>query len=109
DTILDLSSYSGQTFDFELMFGCNINDSYLSQNYQESDVTPTNISGFNQIYLNTTENQMYFYFSSSSSWEKRTLIKLGKGKLENGVVTSFIPYQPVELLKRSDKAEIVSW
>lgn len=109
DIILDLSSYSGQTFDFELMFGCNINGSYLSQNYQESDVAPTNFSGMNQIYLNTTENQMYFYFSSSSSWKKITLIKLGKGKLENGVVTSFIPYQPVELLKRSDKAEIVSW
>ena len=109
DTILDLSSYSGQTFDFELMFGCNINDSYLSQNYQESDVVPTNFSGMNQIYLNTTENQMYFYISSSSSWEKRTFIKLGKGKLENGVVTSFTPYQPVELLKRSDKEEIASW
>ena len=109
DIILDLSSYSGQTFDFELMFGCNINGSYLSQNYQESDVAPTNFSSMNQIYLNTTENQMYFYFSSSSSWKKITLIKLGKGKLENGVVTSFIPYQPVELLKRSDKAEIVGW
>ena len=102
DTILDLSSYSGQTFDFELMFGCNINDSYLSPNYQESDVVPTNISGFNQIYLNTTENQMYFYISSSSLWKKRTFIKLGKGKLENGVVTSFTPYQPVELIKRTD-------
>ena len=102
DTILDLSAYSGQTFDFELMFGCNINDNYLSQNYQESDVVPTKFSGLNQIYLNTTENQMYFYVSSSSSWEKRTFIKLGKGKLENGVVTSFTPYQPVELLKRSD-------
>ena len=109
DTILDLSSYSGQTFDFELMFGCNINDSYLSQNYQESDIAPTNFGGRNQIYLNTTENQMYFYVSSSSSWEKRTLIKLGKGKLENGVVTSFTPYQPVELLKRTDKAEITGW
>ena len=103
DTILDLSSYSGQTlFDFELMFGCNINDSYLSQNYQESDVVPTNIGGFNQIYLNTTENQMYFYYSSTSSWDKKTFIKLGKGRLENGVVTSFIPYQPVELIKRTD-------
>ena len=102
DSIIDLSSYSGQTFDFELMFGCNINDSYLSQNYQESDVAPTNTSGFNQIYLNTTENQMYFYNSSSSSWDKKTLIKLGKGKLENGVVTSFIPYQPVELAKNND-------
>lgn len=109
DFIIDLSPHSGQTFDFELMFGCNINYSYISQNYQESDVAPTNFSGANPIYLNTTENQMYFYISSSSSWEKRTFIKLGQGKLENGVVTSFIPYQPVELLKRSDKAEIVSW
>ena len=102
DTILDLSSYSGQTFDFELMFGCNINDSYLSQNYQESDVVPTNIGGINQIYLNTTENQMYFYNSSASLWEEKTFINLGKGKLENGVVTSFTPYQPVELIKRTD-------
>ena len=102
DTILDLSSYSGQTFDFELMFGCNINESYLSQNYQESDVVPTNIGCFNQIYLNTTENQMYFYNSSPSSWDKKTFIKLGKGRLENGVVTSFIPYQPVELAKNND-------
>ena len=102
DTILDLSSYSGLTFDFELMFGCNINNSHLSQNYQESDVVPTNIGGFNQIYLNTTENQMYFYYSSTSSWDKKTFIKLGKGRLENGVVTSFIPYQPVELIKRTD-------
>ena len=109
DTILDLSSYSGQTFDFELMFGCNINDSYLSQNYQESDVVPTNFSGINQIYLNTTENQMYFYISSSSLWEKRTFIKLGKGKLENGVIVSLTPYQPVELLKRTDKEQITSW
>ena len=109
DTILDLSSYSGLTFDFELMFGCNINYSFLSQNYQESDVVPTNFSGRNQIYLNTTENQMYFYYSSPSSWVKRTLIKLGKGKLENGVVTSFTPYQPVELLKRTDKEQITSW
>ena len=102
DTIIDLSPHSGQTFDFELMFGCNINYSYISENYQESDVAPTNISGTNPIYLNTTENQMYFYNWSSSSWEKRTLIKLGKGKLENGVVTSFTPYQPVELIKRTD-------
>lgn len=109
DTIIDLSPHSGQTFDFELMFGCNINYSYLSENYQESDVAPTTFTGANPIYLNTTENQMYLYIPSSSSWEKRTFIKLGKGKLENGVVTSFTPYQPVELLKRSDKAEIVSW
>ena len=102
DVSIDLSPHSGQTFDFELMFGCNINESYLSQNYQESDVAPTNISGGNPIYLNTTENQMYFYIPSSSSWEKRTFIKSGKGKLENGVVTSFIPYQPVELAKNND-------
>lgn len=109
DSIIDLSAHSGQTFDFELMFGCNINDSYLSQNYQESDVAPTNISGGNQIYLNTTENQMYFYNLGSSSWDKKTFIKLGQGKLENGVITSFTPYQPVELLKRSDKVEISKW
>ena len=102
DTILDLSAYSGQTFDFELMFGCNINASFLSQNYQESDIAPTTIYGSNQIYLNTVENQMYFYYSSTSSWVGKTLIKLGKGRLENGVIVSLTPYQPVELIKRTD-------
>ena len=87
------------TYDFTLLYG-NTGVYALSQNYQEADTPPT-FYGVSQYYLNTKENIMYFN-DNNERWEPRTVAVLGKGKLENGVVTSFIPYQPVELIKRTD-------
>lgn len=107
DKTIDFTGIGDKTFDFTLLYG-NTGVYALSSNYQEADTPPT-FYGFAQYYLNKKENIMYFNNNNNNKWEPNTVAVLGKGKLENGVVTSFTPYQPVELLKRSDKAEIVSW
>ena len=106
DKTINYAGIGNKTYDFTLLYG-NTGIWGLSQNYQEVDTPPT-FYGDTQHYLNTKENIMYFN-NNNERWEPRTVAVLGKGKLENGVVTSFTPYQPVELLKRSDKAEIVGW
>ena len=99
DKTINYMSEGIKTFDFTLIYG-NTGVYALSQNYQEVDTPPT-FYGFAQYYLNTKENIMYFN-DHNERWEPRTVAVLGKGKLENGVVTSFTPYQPVELIKRTD-------
>ena len=106
DKTINFAGIGNKTFDFTLLYG-NTGVYALSQKYQEADTPPT-FYGDSQYYLNTKENIMYFN-NNNERWEPRTVAVLGKGKLENGVVTSFTPYQPVELLKRSDKEEIASW
>ena len=88
-----------QTYDFTLLYG-NTGDYALSQNYQEADTAPA-FSGISQYYLNTKENIMYFN-NNNERWEPETVAVLGKGRLENGVIVSFTPYQPVELAKNTD-------
>ena len=99
DKTINYMSEGIKTFDFTLIYG-NTGVYALSQNYQEVDTPPT-FYGSAQYYLNTKENIMYFN-DHNERWEPRTVAVLGKGKLENGVVTSFTPYQPVELIKRTD-------
>ena len=106
DKTINLAGIGDITYDFTLLYG-NTGTWSLSQNYKEAD-TPPAFYGAAQYYLNTKENIMYFN-DNNERWEPATVAVLGKGKLENGVVTSFTPYQPVELLKRSDKEEIASW
>ena len=105
DKTINYTGLGNKTFDFTLLYG-NTGVYAFSQNYQEAD-TPPAFYGFAQYYLNKKENIMYF--NNSDKWEPRTVAVLGKGRLENGVVTSFTPYQPVELLKRTDKEQITSW
>ena len=106
DKTINYTEVGNKTYDFTLLYG-NTGTWALSQNYQEADTPPT-FYGSAQYYLNTKENIMYLN-NNNERWEPRAVAVLGKGKLENGVVTSFTPYQPVDLLKRSDKAEIVGW
>lgn len=101
DKTINYTEIGDNTYDFTLLYG-NTGVWALSQNYQEAD-TPPAFYGSAQYYLNKKENIMYF--NNNNKWEPRTVAVLGKGKLENGVVTSFTPYQPVELLKRSDLQE----
>ena len=98
DKTINYTGIGDKTYDFTLLYG-NTGIWELSQNYQEADTPPT-FYGFAQYYLNTKENIMYLN-NNNESWEPRTVAVLGKGKLENGVVTSFIPYQPVELAKNN--------
>ena len=99
DKTINYAGIGNKTYDFTLLYG-NTGIWALSQNYQEVDTPPT-FYGHSQHYLNTKENIMYFN-NNNERWEPRTVAVLGKGKLENGVVTSFIPYQPVELAKNND-------
>ena len=113
DKTINYTGVGNKTYDFTLLYG-NTASWALSQNYQEADTPPT-FNGVAQFYLNTKENIMYLN-NNNTKWEPKTVAVLGKGRLENGVVTSFTPYQPVELLKRTDellkrtdKEEIASW
>ena len=106
DKTINYTGVGNNTYDFTLLYG-NTGVYAFSQNYQEADTPPT-FYGAAQYYLNTKENIMYFN-NNNERWEPRTVAVLGKGRLENGVVTSFTPYQPVELLKRTDKEQITSW
>ena len=99
DKTINYTGVGNNTYDFTLLYS-NTNGWALSQNYQEADTPPT-FYGYAQYYFNTKENIMYFN-DNNERWDPATVAVLGKGKLENGVVTSFTPYQPVELLKRSD-------
>ena len=99
DKTINYAGIGNKTYDFTLLYG-NTDVYALSQNYQEADTAPA-FSGTSQYYLNTKENIMYFN-NNNERWEPKTVAVLGKGKLENGVVTSFTPYQPVELIKRTD-------
>ena len=106
DKTINFAGIGNKTFDFTLLYG-NTGVYALSQKYQEADTPPT-FYGDSQYYLNTKENIMYFN-NNNERWEPRTVAVLGKGKLENGVIVSLTPYQPVELLKRTDKEQITSW
>ena len=99
DKTINYTAIGNKTYDFTLLYG-NTGVYALSQSYQEADTAPA-FYGISQYYLNTKENIMYFN-NNNESWKPRTVAVLGKGKLENGVVTSFTPYQPVELIKRTD-------
>ena len=99
DKTINYAGIGNTTFDFTLLYG-NTGVYALSQNYQEADTAPA-FYGTAQYYLNTKENIMYFN-NNNERWEPKTVAVLGKGKLENGVVTSFTPYQPVELAKNND-------
>ena len=103
DKTINYTGLGNKTFDFILLYG-NTGVYALSQNYQEAD-TPPAFYGVAQYYLNTKENIMYFK-NNNESWEPRTVAVLGKGRLENGVVTSFTPYQPVELAKGNEVVHV---
>lgn len=99
DKTINYTGLGNKTYDFTLLYG-NTGTWSFSQNYREAD-TPPAFYGVAQYYLNTKENIMYFN-DNNERWDPATVAVLGKGKLENGVVTSFTPYQSVELAKKQD-------
>lgn len=103
DITINYAGVGNSTYNFTLLYG-NTGDWAISQNYQEAD-TPPAFGGISQYYLNTKENIMYFNYNSER-WEAKTVAVLGKGKLENGVIVSFTPYQPVTIAKDTDVVHI---
>ena len=93
-----------QTYDFTLLYG-NTGVFALSQNYQEVDTPPT-FYGYAQYYLNTKENIMYFN-NNNERWEPRTVAVLGKGRLENGIITDFQPFGTVSVA--DDQTVLHKW
>lgn len=61
------------------------------------------------VYRSTNENIFYVKRKDGSEWEEQNLAKVAEYTKNSSGITSFTPYQPVELLKRSDKAEITGW
>ena len=55
------------------------------------------------------DNNIYKYTINGASYVDSLEVPVLLANVTNGVINSLTPYQPVELLKRSDKAEIVSW
>ena len=61
------------------------------------------------IWENEKDNAIYITNNTGVSWEQLNGARIAKFVVYNGVVTSLTPYQPVELLKLTDKAEITGW
>lgn len=102
DTTIDYSTVGERTFKFTFLYGPS--GWYISQNYQESNNAP-DFYGFAQCYFNYIDNLIYSNYNSER-WEQKDIAVLGSGMIENGIITSFTPNLPVELLKRSDLNEI---
>ena len=77
---------------------------------------PTNLAQLLQIgaiaWYKPSTNQWQKLLKNSVQpydWQSFKFITLGKFNFNQGAFTYFDVYQPVELLKRSDKDEIISW
>ena len=55
------------------------------------------------------ENYIIGTLENGNLGQKGLVTMIGNMEVKNGNITSFTPYQPVELLKRTDKAEIAGW
>lgn len=75
------------------------------------ETTPTDIIiDLSPCWYKPSENQWYRYEPSGTQWDKVNICPVGKYVTDSsGNVTSLTLYQPVELLKRTDKAEIAGW
>ena len=83
--------------------------SHSYQSYTISDEAPVDITSTNAVWYNPKENTTSISDNKGESWTVSPRTFLGLYELNINQVTSLTPYQPVELLKRSDKAEIAGW
>ena len=65
-------------------------------------------SNLNWKYYDEDDN-IYKYTINGASYVDSLEVPVLLANVTNGVIISLTPYQPVELLKRSDKAEISHW
>lgn len=78
----------------------------IEEKYFESNIEPQNPVDF-VLWLDTYNNIYKRYMNSQ--WNEVKIVKIASFNYESSTITSLTPYQPVELLKRSDKVEITSW
>ena len=75
-----------------------------------SNKQPIGLDNGNQVWFNTDTNEVYWSVYPTTTWVKTIDLVFVAGFTSTGTtITSLTPYQPVELLKRSDKEEIASW
>lgn len=81
----------------------------VSQGKKADMPLPSQITNAQSFYYATDENKWYIKDTDGDTWEETQTIAIATCVISDGTITSLTPYQPVELLKRTDKEEILTW
>lgn len=85
-----------------------IEQTWQSSNYYLIGNNNTNISSFTGIFRNNDTNITDYYTNGVAS-DTRYICIGNNINSTNGVISSLTPFNPIDLLKKSDKSEISGW